>query len=1015
MARQSPYRAQCSIALLRASTDPGGLDVPGDLSAPDAAPAGQDAGWLATLWAREEVRAAVAVASPSLYEQVTDLVRAGENGSRDASRAVLAMTGYLLRWQSRATPFGLFAGVGAARVGGAPGVRWRPVSAVVRADADWVAGIIARLEACPELLEHLPVTDSGTGTARGDRLVFPGPVPDGTGEELAPAELSVRGSRPVRAALETAREPVPFGKLAAQLSADLPAGERQVRDMLTALVAQGILVSSLRPPMTCTDALGYLSDRLSEVVDGHASVIGDLADSLAAVHRDLRSDVTPLTDRRVRALSQRMTNLARSDMPLAVDTVLDCDVRVPEQVAREAADAAGVLCRLSPCPGGHRAWADYHARFLDRYGSGALMPVLDLVADSGLGFPAGFLGSARELPPRAVARRDVTLLAMVQRAMAAGQDEIALTDDVIESLAPGDARQPVRVAARAEIAVEVRAVSLDALRSGRFTLLVTGTPRPASSMIGRHLHFLDPADRDLLAASYTACDPGAVPAQLSFAPRKRRNENVARTARYLPVVIPVGEHPGDADSLIHVADLAVTSDDTGFRLLALSTGQQVEPRVTHALEASLHTPPLARFLAEVATARCAVYTGFDFGAASRLPYLPRVRYRRTVLSAARWLLSAADLPARKAGTAEWEKAFAVWRERWKVPRHVALFSQGRRQPVDLTRPAHLSLLRARLHHASEIELRECTAPDDLGWIGRAHELVIPLTAAAAATERALAHAVPVPCAAAVTQADGRLLRMELHGHPARFDEILTRYVPPLDRAFGEGAPVWWTRTSSEPGRDARITLTAGMPGPEPDGALIAELAAWADRLRGAGLLAGVTIATCDPQPGRFGPGPALRAAHLALAADSHATITEIKFCQSSGMPREAVTAASMTGIAAQFAASPAEAMQWLAADLPKTSERLDPAARNAVWSLAGLADEPRAGACSPGEMIISETWAQRADAIGSYLRALPDGFSRREAVRGLVLDHAARTGAGSSAYGLARACALRYLAAKVRM
>jgi thiopeptide-type bacteriocin biosynthesis protein len=1005
MARCSPYRVQCGIALLRASTDPGGLDVPGDLSAPDAAPAGQHAGWLATLWAREEVRAAVAVASPSLYEQVTDLVRAGENGSRDASRAVLAMTGYLLRWQSRATPFGLFAGVGAARVGGAPEVRWRPGSAVVRADTDWVAGIVARLEACPELLEHLLVTGSGTGTARGDRLVFPGPVPDGTGEELAPAEVSVRGSRPVRAALETAREPVPFGKLAAQLSADLAAGERQVRDMLTALVAQGILVSSLRPPMTCTDALGYLSARLSEVADGHASVIGDLADSLAAVHRDLRSDITPLTDRRVRALSQRMTNLARSDMPLAVDTVLDCDVRVPEQVAREAADAAGVLCRLSPCPGGHRAWA----------GSGALMPVLDLVADSGLGFPAGFLGSARELPPRAVARRDVTLLAMVQRAMAAGQDEIALTDDVIESLAPGDAGQPVQVAARAEIAVEVRAVSLDALRSGRFTLLVTGTPRPASSMIGRHLHLLDPADRDLLAESYTACDPGAVPAQLSFAPRKRRNENVARTARYLPVVIPVGEHLGDADSLIHVADLAVTADDTGFRLLALSTGQQVEPRVTHALEASLHTPPLARFLAEVATARCAVYTGFDFGAASRLPYLPRVRYRRTVLSAARWLLSAADLPARKVGTAEWEKAFAVWRECWKVPRHVALFSQGRRQPVDLTRPACLSLLRARLHHASEIELRECTAPDDLGWIGRAHELVIPLTAAAAATERALARAVPVPRAAAVTQADGRLLRMELHGHPARFDEILTRYVPPLDRAFGESVPVWWTRTSGEPGRDARITLTAGMPGPQPDGALIAELAAWADRLRGAGLLAGATIATGDSQPGRFGSGPALRAAHLALAADSRAAIAEIEFCQASGLCREAVAAASMTGIAVRFAASPAEAMQWLAADLPKTSERLDPAARNAALSLAGLAGKPRAGARSPGEVMLSETWTQRADAIGSYLQALPGGFSRREAARGLVLEHAARTGAGSSACGLARACALRYLAAKVRM
>lgn len=1007
MARQPLYRAQRGIALLRASTDPGGLDIPGDLLAPEE----QGTGWLAGLWAREEVRAAVAVASPALHRQVTDLVAAGKGGSCDASRALLAVTGYLLRWRSRATPFGLFAGVGAARVGGAPEVRWRPGRAVVRADADWVAGIVASLEVCPELLEHLPVIGSGTGTVRGGRLVFPGPTPDGAGEELAPAEVSVRGSRPVRAALDAAREPVVFGKLAARLSADLPAGEQQVREMLTALVAEGILVSSLRPPMACTDPLGYLSARLSEISGGQASEISELAGSLADVHRDLRSEAVPLTDQRVRALCQRMAGLASSDMPLAVDAVLDCDVRVPEQVTREAADAAGVLCRVSPYSGGHRAWTDYHARFLDRYGSGALVPVLNLVADSGLGFPAGFLGSVRELPPRAVTRRDTELLAMVQRAMAAGEDEIVLTDDVIESLATREARQPVRVAARAEIAVEVQAASLGALRSGRFTLLVTGTPRPASSMIGRHLHHLDPAEQELLAASYAMCEPGAVPAQLSFAPRKRRNENVARTARYLPLVIPVGEHPGDADGLIRVADLAVTADDTGFRLLALSIGQQVEPRVTHALEASLHTPPLARFLAEVTTARCAVYTGFDFGAASRLPYLPRVRYRRTILSAARWLVSSTDFSAPKAGTAEWETEFARWRERWKVPRHVAVFSQGRRQPVDLAHPAHRRLLRARLRSAGQVELRECTAPGDLGWIGRAHELVIPLTATPA---RVNDRAVPAACAVAAREADGRLLRAELHGHPGRFDEIITAHVPLLDRAFGESIPVWWTRASGEPHRDARITLTFGIPGPEPDGALLAELAAWAERLRGAGLLAGATLATCAPQPGRFGPGPALRAAHVALAADSRAAIAEIEYCQASGLSREAVAAASMTGIAMQFAVSPSEAMQWLAADIPKASERLNPDARNAALSLAGLAGKAGKPVHSPAEAIISRAWTQRADAIGGYLQVLPGGFTRREAARGLALDHPARTGAGSAALGLARACALHHLAAKAR-
>jgi class I lanthipeptide synthase len=57
--------------------------------------------------------------------------------------------------------------------------------------------------------------------------------------------------------------------------------------------------------------------------------------------------------------------------------------------------------------------------------------------------------------------------------------------------------------------------------------------------------------------------------------------------------------------------------------------------VLHALEASVQTPPLARFLAEVASARCGIYGPFDFGAARTLPFLPRVRHGRAVLAPAR--------------------------------------------------------------------------------------------------------------------------------------------------------------------------------------------------------------------------------------------------------------------------------------------------------------------------------------------------------------------------------------------
>src|SRR6185369_4848165 len=307
-----------------------------------------------------------------------------------------------------------------------------------------------------------------------------------------------------------------------------------------------------------------------------------------------------------------------------------------------------------------------------------------------------------------------------------GAGELLLTDAMVDGLCAGGSAVPV-LPPRTEVAFEIHAATIAQLQAGRFTLEVTGTPRPASSMAGRHAYLLPADEFAAVRRTFEPAAPGLVAAQLSFAPCRQRSENVVRTGLYSPRVIPLAEHRRPDPLAIDPSDLAVTADDYGFDLVQVSTGARVQPLVAHALEASVHTPPLARFLAELPTACCAVYRSFAFGAASRLPYLPRVRYRRTILAPARWLLDAVQLPGRRAATAEWERALAGWRSRWHVPDHVALVDHDRRQPIDLRHPAHRHLLRSRLQRAGHLELRETASPDQHGWIGRAHELLLPLT------------------------------------------------------------------------------------------------------------------------------------------------------------------------------------------------------------------------------------------------------------------------------------------------
>ncbi|WP_242891403.1 lantibiotic dehydratase [Actinomadura litoris] len=973
MAARSTIYRWTGAALLRASTAPGGLDLPADLDPDDPGFAGHAVAWLSHVVHRPEIHAAVATASPALIEAVNVLTSSEQPDPRQARRTVIAMASYLLRWHRRPTPFGLFAGVAVARFGRSPVVSWgQDHRAVVRADASWLGDVLAVLHKSPELVERLPVIANDTGYVRGGRFVVLGPAPDGATPHLAPVEVSVRLSRPVRAALDAARRPVSFGELTARLADKFPAASgEQINSMLIALLEQNVLISALQAPMTCTDALGHACSALRTARAHDIPAINGLVNTLSRVHQAIsaRSPATEPSWKKVTAEMKTLSQVAST--PLAVDTALDCDIQLPEQVAREARDAVDVLYRLSPYPFGYPAWRDYHARFLARYGTGAVVPVVDLVADSGLGLPAEYLGSPWGRAVRAVTEREEQMLALIQNATMDGNDEIVLTDTVIERLSGGHATE-VSLPSRVEVAVEIGAASLEALTRGRFVLRVTGTPRPGSSMIGRHVHLLPRGSGDLLAQSFAASYPDTVAAQLTFPPRKRRNENITRTQQLLPTVIALGEHRPGGEEQIFLADLAITADKKCFYLKRISTDQLVGPRVAHALEASLHTPPLARFLAEISTSRCAVYKAFHFGVAAQMPFLPRVRYRRTILTPARWLLSIDDLPGHDCPAAAWEQRLNAWRKRWRVPDHVAMVDHDRRQPIDLSHSLHRLLLRTRLQNAGRLELRETFAPDELAWIGRAHEVVIPFTRTTELV-RPVGLRRSVPPENETLPGRSSVLYVQVHGHPARYDELLTEHMARLISASGQDPPPWWFRRHREirrPEVDPYLALYLPLPSPAAYGATAEKVSEWATDLRRRRLVSHITLATHQPQTGRYGHGAAMDAALQVFAADSTAAITQIITAAKAGLRPQALAAASMLDLTISFTGAPSEGLRWLIQELPQQHGSLDREFRDQTLVLADPDRQWTNLQALPGGSEVTVQWSRRAAALASYRKQL---------------------------------------------
>lgn len=989
--------------LIRATTDPGGLALPENLDLRGDGDVVGARAWLARVWQREIVREAVHLASPVLADQIDQVLAGRKSEVRSVRRVVVSVASYLLRWQGRATPFGLFAGSVAVTVGSSPVARWADDHQIVaRADAEWLGRIVDRLEQCSGLLRRLPLVANNAATVRGDRVVIPGPPRDPRSGRFAALEVSISHTGPVRTALQAAGEPVVFSDLVKVICADFPAAApHQVGELLTELVSQGFVVTGLRPPMTVPDALGHVLSVLEAVDADELPEVADLTTELRAIHDDfsrLSLVPQPTVARASRAqVARRMRAVCDTGShPLILSVGLEGEITVPELVLREAEAAASALLRVTAYPFGYRHWTDYHRRFRTKYGPGATVAVLDLLSDSGLGLPTGYLGASVGSTGRTLSERDGKLLALVQRAIVDGREDIVLTEPMIRALMAGEATEMLPPP-HAELACQILAPSAEAVARGQFRLVVTAAPRPGAGMAGRFADLLGEVDRGDLADAYAVADTDALAAQLSFPPRQRHSENVVRIPQLLPRVISLSEHRAPGRDVIGLHDLAVTADSRFLYLMQLSTGRRVQPRVPHALEAGLQTPPLARFLAEVSIGRCAVYGTFDWGAASRLPCLPRLRYGKTVLAPARWLLSATDLPAPTAALAEWESALAAWRERWRVPASVVLYESELRLPLDLDHRGHRTLLRARLTRTAEVELGEAPTPADLAWIGRPHELLIPmrLNNPSRADQQPQARLLPRAVERDAGHLPGRSVWLcaRVPGHPDRQTEILTDHLPRLFDDWDD-PPLWWFRRHREmtrPDLEQHFDLYLRLSSPDAYGAAAARLCDWVAMLRDQGLVPHLEFATYHPETGRYGHGTAIEAAHEVFAADSAAALAQITLASRTGTQLEAVTAAGLVDLAVSYTDTPAAGMRWLIEHLPQQHGPLDRTLRETTLRLADLGDDWATLHAQPGGEDVLAAWQARRAALTAYRDHLAQQRDPLSVLRSLLHLHHVRT------------------------
>jgi lantibiotic biosynthesis protein len=835
---------------------------------------------------------------------------------------------YRIRMSTRPTPYGAFAGVALCEAG--------PATALIiddalhrrsaRPDMEWLLSFTAALEARDDVLCQLELRVHPCVFIQGGRVGLDDPTPLREGAQA----VSMRASDFVLTALEVSRTQVRHVALVRALMERTGADEARSLALVRKLVDQGLLLTELRPPLTCSAPAGHVLERLQSLPRPPVEASG-LLTALKALDEWVRLDAThaaaawPGIDASFVELHDGPKTRVQVDLALGMK-----EATIGTPLLDFAADIAHLLFRLTPQPHGPPALLAYRSAFTARYGVDRRVPLLELLdARTGLGI-LGTQGNAN-VDPHRLARRHMALQALAQDAVADRRMEIELDDALLERLSlwePQAEQLPVSI----DLCIFVLAESPAAVNAGDFRIAIGPNlgSRQAGRYLGRFSELLGNRGHDALreaAEMEQRHASDAVWAESVYLPKRLRSANVAIRPNVRSHAIALGVPSGvDSDRTIPLGELTVGVRND--RLALFWRDREVRVRAGHMLT-SFNAPHVSRFLEELGQDGIAQLSGFDWGPAFPATFLPRVTRGRAILAPAQWRLSRESTGKKSISMSEFSSRFAAFRERWRVPRYVYLVEGDNRLLLDTNAREQLDQLRidlARRGELSSIVLQEALPGPEHAWVpstsGHALvELVVPMARPAVRPQPARSVVVTPAPGMVLPSADPVLNRLrppgtdwlfvKLYGGADGEEALLAGPVREFcDRQVRAArCASWFFIRYSDPQPHLRVRFRG-----DPNrmlAELLPEVCAWGSELMVAEQISHFSFDTYEREIERYGGPAGLAWAEAFFGVDSASTAEMLSMLSNrTSSDRLALLAVSVDQLLADLGLEDADRLGW---------------------------------------------------------------------------------------------------------
>ncbi|WP_431089750.1 lantibiotic dehydratase [Paenibacillus sp. 8b26] len=670
------------------------------------------------------IQEAISLASPSLMQflhYLNDDNALDDKGELQKYEKTLnSFYRYFIRMTTRTTPFGLFSGVGQGICGKSTHLdigTYNKHLKRARPDMEWIYKLIQKIEADPAIFNQLKVSLNKTVMIKGNRAKLPFRPKHGAAEADDSAEIfsSIHLTDVVRLTFEATEFPIQVMELKVILLKAFPdATMEMIVNYLRQLVEQEFILSELRPPLMDHSSFHYIFEKIKklDVTDQWIHILHEIDTLLLRYNQCTIGEGADV----YRKLSSKMLNIISVKTPVQVDVKLEKEVTLPRHVLDDAALGAEIMCRLYAPPKTYEL-AEYLNRFLEKYGVYQEVPINELFdEDWGLGIPEMYRTNIEKSSMEDVGafKRNAILFQWVANAISNHEIELILTDEQVEQLTVFDnfETSPETM----EIYYSIYANSPEKVDSGDYVLLLgasAGSNR-AGKTFGR---FLDMFNEEFIQKFSEVYDhhqcfhPEALLSEMVFMPEQGKISNISLSKNLMEYEIVSGTISSkDKEHTLHIDDLLVGATLDRFYVKSKSLGKEIIPLQTHMLNYKL-SPHIFRFLTDITNKEIGTWSYFNWGILEQSPFLPRLVYKKVIISAAQWKLGKATLNISKLNESrKEEELFHTWRQQWNVPRYVYLTMGDNRLLLDLCNLFHVKeLLRelSKTRDGQELLLIEC--------------------------------------------------------------------------------------------------------------------------------------------------------------------------------------------------------------------------------------------------------------------------------------------------------------------